>query len=84
MLSPADKRRLRALRARARLRGVGVQLSRRALSADNRGGYRLTDLASNTVIDGARFDLTLADAEERVAGVIADLEAGSLSKESAK
>ena len=40
----------------------------------------LTDLASNTVLDGARFDLSLADAEDRVAGVIADLEAGSLSK----
>lgn len=77
MLKPSEKRRLRSLRARARLRGVGVHLSRRALSADNQGGFMLTDLASNTLIDGARYDLTLTEAESRVAGIIADLNAGS-------
>lgn len=80
MLSSSEKRRLRSLRARARLRGVGVQLSRRALSADNLGGFRLTDLASNTLIDGSRYDLTLTEAEDRVAGIITDLNAASLTR----
>ena len=77
MLKSSDRRRLRSLRVRARLRGVGVHLSRKALSADNQGGFLLTDLASNTVLNGARFDLTRTDAEARVAGVISDLETGS-------
>lgn len=78
-LRPDEKRRLRTLRARARLRGVGVHLSRKAISSGNLGGFMLTDIETNSVIDGARYDLTLAAAEERVAQIVADLEAGSLA-----
>jgi hypothetical protein len=77
MLNPQEKRRLRSLRARARLRCVGIHLSRKAISSGNLGGFMLTDLMTNTLLDGANYSLSLAEAEARVAQIITDLEAGS-------
>ncbi|MER2193321.1 hypothetical protein ABS771_08510 [Methylobacterium brachiatum] len=76
-LTLPDRRRLRSLRARARNRGFGVLTSRKAISPDNLGGVMITDLAHNAVIDGARFDLSLAEAEARVSEMVAELEAAA-------
>lgn len=69
------RKRLRSLRYRAAVRGIGVLTSRRAVSADNHGGIMLTDLPANTVLAGARFDLSIDDAESYLADVIAEAEA---------
>jgi hypothetical protein len=74
-MEPDYRTRLRSLRNRAAVRGIGVLTSRRAVSADNHGGLMLTDMAANAVISGARFDMSLDDAEAYLAQVIADAEA---------
>jgi hypothetical protein len=38
-------------------------------SPDNLGGYQLVDTTSNTVIDGDRFDMKVADIERRLAAL---------------
>jgi hypothetical protein len=35
-------------------------------SIDNQGGYRLEDTATNLIIDGDRFSMTLEDVERRL------------------
>lgn len=69
------RKRLRSLRNRAAVRGIGVLTSRRAVPADNHGGIMLTDMAANAVLAGARFDLSLDDAESYLGEVIADAKA---------
>lgn len=68
-------RRLIALRGRARRRGLIVKKSRCVVSADQLGGLMIVDGYRNTVIAGGRFDLTLDEAEDRIAGEIDRLEA---------
>ena len=55
---------LNSLRTRARK--VGLKFSKsnwRKDSIDNLGGYQVVDDSRNVVVDGARFDCTLADVE---------------------
>ena len=66
-----DKRRLDALRARARRAGIGIHKARGGLHANNHGGLMVYDLARNAVIDGDRFDLSLEETEQRIADLIA-------------
>lgn len=68
-------RRLIALRGRARRRGLIVKKSRRVVSADQLGGLMIVDGYRNTVIAGDRFNLTLDEAEARIADEIDRLEA---------
>lgn len=78
MPDPDYRKRLRRLRTRAKLRGISVLTTRRAISPQYQGGVMLTDIVSNSVIAGSRFDLSIADAEERVAELVSDIEAKSL------
>lgn len=71
----AEYNRLRALRARAVRRGMAVDLSRRAITPNQLGGYMIRDLETDTVIDGGRFELTLDEAEARVAEIVSGYEA---------
>lgn len=68
-------RRLRALRGRARRRGLIVKKSRRVISADQLGGLMIVDGYQNTLIAGDRFNLTLDEAEARIVEEIERLEA---------
>lgn len=81
MTDPETKKRIRRLRARAALRGIGVLTSRKAISANHLGGIMLTDLAANAVIGGGAFDLSIDDAEARVAELVADIESRSLRQD---
>lgn len=74
-INRADYNRLRALRARALRRGMAVDLSRRAITPNQLGGFMIRDLETNTVIDGCCFELTLDEAEARVAEIAAALDA---------
>lgn len=38
-------------------------------SPDNLGGYQLIDTTSNTVVDGDRFDMAIADVERRLSAL---------------
>lgn len=76
-MSLPDRHRLRSLRARARNLGFGVLTSRKAISPDNLGGVMITDLSRNAVIDGARFNLSLAEAEARISEMVTELEAAA-------
>lgn len=57
-----------ALRRRAEKLGLAIQTSRSGrVHADDHGGYRLINIAHNTVIAGARFELELVDLETEIA-----------------
>ena len=60
-----DKVRENAARRWAKRHDVMLRKSRaKRLSLDNLGGYMLVDMYANAVVDGARFDLSLADVED--------------------
>ncbi len=50
-----------SVRRLARRSGYFITKSRRALSMDNGGEYRLVNADSNRVVLGERYDATLAD-----------------------
>lgn len=56
------------LRAKCRREGILMRKSRKSISADNEGGFRLVDTSTNAVIDGSRFDMTLEDVENYLKG----------------
>ena len=51
------------LRAKAKREGLMMQKSRRALSLDNHGEFRLVDPATNFIVAGEKYNLTLDDVE---------------------
>lgn len=60
-----DKARENRLRRWAARLGVYVRKSRaRTWHFDDRGGYRIVDPFTNTVLAGEKFDLTMDDVEE--------------------
>ena len=50
-----------SLRRMLRKAGYTVQRSRSSIDPDNLGGYMVIDLASNTVVAGSRYELSLED-----------------------
>ena len=55
-----------ALRKRLSRAGYKLTKSRKAQSIDNFGEYMLIDAATNIVVAGSRYDLTLEQAEDFV------------------
>lgn len=56
-----DKNLETRLRRLARQSGYDFHKSRKAEGMDNFGGYMLTEVAPNTVVAGARYELSLQD-----------------------
>jgi hypothetical protein len=55
------------LRRKAYKQGVRIEKSRiRNANIDNHGGYRLIDVYTNTLVDGHRYELTLAEIEHNL------------------
>ena len=48
--------------------GYALRKSRGAVNADNLGGYMIVDIASNTVVAGPRYELSLEDVAEWMKG----------------
>ncbi|AWN43289.1 hypothetical protein [Methylobacterium durans] len=60
------ERRLEALRARARQGGLSIRQSNQPLQPNNRGGLMILAQDSRQVLYGARYDLTLEQAEDLI------------------
>jgi cobalamin biosynthesis Co2+ chelatase CbiK len=59
-----EKNREVRLRAKAMRLGYALQKSRRALSADNQGGYRIVIAQDRSVVAGGDFDMSLDEVED--------------------
>jgi hypothetical protein len=73
MNTPATTPSISSLRRRAGKIGLRVEKSRlRSVTARNLGGYQVIDIQRNLVIDGARYELELADVEACIERLEAD------------
>ena len=48
--------------------GYALRKSRSTINADNLGGYMIVDIASNAVVAGPRYELSLEDVAEWMKG----------------
>jgi hypothetical protein len=52
------------LRHQLKKQGFKMQKSKKPLSIDNLGGYRITEMNNNSLVSGSRYELTLEDVQE--------------------
>ena len=58
-----NKQKEKQLRRKLAEQGFGLTKSRKPQGIDNQGGFMITDLKTNAVVQGSRFELTLEDVE---------------------
>lgn len=58
----------RTIRRKAKAVGYRLIKCRKPISIDNMGGYALVDLYTNAVVAGSRFELSLEDVLDYLAG----------------
>lgn len=58
-----NKQKEKQLRSQLAAQGFGLTKSRKPIGIDNLGGYMLTNLKTNAVVEGSRFELNLEDVE---------------------